>query len=83
MAKIDSPDLRGDALTARAVALGIATEEFQDADGSLRELDLQRRIRQIERYSAAFRLDKVFAVCVVAVGICGIATWLAMHFLSQ
>lgn len=81
MAKIDSRNLRGDALTARAAALGIVVENFQDADGSVRELDLQRRIREIERYSADFRLDIVFAVCLAAFGICGVATWLAMHFL--
>jgi hypothetical protein len=75
--------LRGDALTARAASLGIVIEEFQDADGSVRELDLQRRIREIERYSAEFRFDKVFAVCVAAFGICGVATWLAMHFLAH
>lgn len=81
MAKTDSRDLRGDALTARAAALGIALADFRDADGSIREADLQRRIREVERYSADFRFDKVLAVCVAAFAVCGVATWLAMHFL--
>jgi hypothetical protein len=81
MAKTDSRNLRGDALAARAAKLGIALEDFRDADGSIRELDLQRRVSELERYSADFRFDKVLAVCVAAFGICGVATWLAMHFL--
>jgi hypothetical protein len=83
MAKTDSRNLRGDALAARAAALGIALDEFRDADASVRELDLRRRISEVERYSAEFRFDKVLAVCVVAFVICGIATWAAMHFLWQ
>ena len=81
MAKTDSRNLRGEALAARAAALGIALEDFKDADGSILELELQRRIREIERYSADFRFDKVLVVCVAAFGICGLATWLAMHLL--
>ena len=81
MAKTDCRNLQGDALKARAAELGTALEDFQDADGSLRELDLQRRIREIERYSAEFRFDKLLVVCVVAFGLCGAATWLAMHIL--
>lgn len=81
MAKPHNRNLQGDALEARAAELGIALEEFRDADGSLRELDLQWRIREIERYSAAFRFDKILVVCVVAFGLCGAATWLAMHIL--
>jgi hypothetical protein len=81
MAKTHSRNLRGDSLTARAAELGIALEDFRDADGSIVELDLQRRISEVERYSADFRFDKVLVVCVAAFGICGVATWLAMHFL--
>jgi hypothetical protein len=83
MAKTDSRKLRGAALAARAAELGIASGEFQGADGSIRELDLLRRIREIERYSADFRIGRLFAVCVAAFGFCGLATWLAMHFLSN
>jgi hypothetical protein len=79
--KIDSRKLRGAALTARAVALDIEIEEYRDANGSVRELDLQRRIRVVERYAADFHIGKVFAVCIAAFGICGVATWIAMHFL--
>jgi hypothetical protein len=81
MGNTDSRNLRGAALAARANELGVALEEFQDADGSVRELDLQRKIREIERYSADFRFDKVLAACVAAFAICGVATWVAMHFL--
>jgi hypothetical protein len=81
MGKTDSRNLQGAALTARAAELGIALEDFKDADGSIRELDLQRKIREIERYSADFRFDKVLVVCVAAFAICGVATWVAMHFL--
>jgi hypothetical protein len=81
MAKTHSRNLRGDALRTRAAELEIALEDFQDADGSIVELDLQRRISEVERYSADFRFDKVLVVCVAAFGICGVATWLAMHFL--
>ncbi|HUN68503.1 MAG TPA: hypothetical protein VMU46_06885 [Burkholderiales bacterium] len=81
MAKVDSRNLRGDALEARAAELGIALEDFKDADGSIRETDLQQRIREVERYSADFRFDKVLAVCVAAFAICGVATWVAIHFL--
>ena len=78
MARADSRNLRGDALTARAAKLGIALEDFRDADGSIREPDLRLRIGEVERYSADFRFDKVLAVCVAAFAICGVATWLAM-----
>jgi hypothetical protein len=81
MAMTDSRNLRGGDLTARAAALRIALEDFQDADGSIREADLRWRVREIERYSADFRFDKVLVVCVAAFGICGVATWLATHFL--
>jgi hypothetical protein len=81
MAKTDSRNLQGDALKAHAAALGIALDEFHDSDGSLRELDLQRRIREIERYSAEFRFDKLLVVCIAAFALCGAATWLAMHLL--
>jgi hypothetical protein len=81
MAKADSRGLRVDALTARAAKLGIALEDFQDANGSIKELDLQWRVNEVERYSADFRVDKILVVCVAAFVICGIATWLAIHFL--
>lgn len=83
MAKTDSRDLRGDALAARAAALGIALDEFRDADGTILEPDLQRRIGEVERYSAEFRFDKILIVCVLAFVLCGLATWAAMHFLWQ
>jgi hypothetical protein len=76
-----SRHLRGDALTARAAKLGIEIEEFRDADGSIRELDLQRRVSMVERYSSEFHFGTLFAACIAAFGVCGIATWLAMHFL--
>jgi len=81
MARADSRALRGDALIARAAELGIVLDEYRDADGSVRELDLQRRVRDVERYSAEFRFDKVLVACIAAFGICGVATWVAMHFL--
>jgi hypothetical protein len=81
MARTDGRNLRGDALSAHAAKLGIALEDFRDANGSIKELDLQRRVSEVERYSVEFRFDKVLVVCVAAFGICGIATWLAMHFL--
>jgi hypothetical protein len=81
MAKTDSRNLQGGALTARAAELGIALEDFRDADGSVKEIDLQRRISEVERYSADFRFDKVLVVCIAAFGVCGIATWVAMHLL--
>jgi hypothetical protein len=81
MKKTDSRKLHGDALTARAAELGVALDGFRDADGSIRELDLQRRLREVERYSAEFHFGKVLVVCFAAFGICGVATWLAVHFL--
>ena len=82
MARKSGRSLRGDALTAHAATLGIALDEFRDANGSMLELELQRRVSEVERYSAEFRFDKVFAVCVAAFGFCALATWLAMHFLA-
>ena len=77
----DSRKLRGAALIERAAELGIAPEDYRDADGSIRELDLQRKVREVERYSAEFRFDKVLLACIAAFGICGVATWVAVHFL--
>lgn len=73
--------LRGVALTERAAKLGIAVEDFRDAGGSINELDLQRRISMVERYSSEFRFDKLFVACMAAFGVCGFATWLALHYL--
>lgn len=81
MARIKGSSLRGDALTAHAAKLGIALEDYRCANGSINELDLQRRISMVERYSSEFRFGKIVAVCIVAFGICGVATWLAVHFL--
>lgn len=83
MARKNGRSLRGDALAARAAKLGIALDDFRDANGSILEPDLQRRVSEVERYSAEFRFDKVLAVCIAALGICALATWLAMHFLSN
>lgn len=81
MAKTNSRKLRGDALAARASELGIALEDFRDADGSIREVDLVRRVREVERYSAEFNVSGVLVACVAAFIVCGIAAWLAVHFL--
>ena len=81
MKKIHGRNLRGDALLERAAKLEIDVEEFRDADGSIRELDLQRRVSMVERFASEFHIGKLLAACVAAFGICGIATWLAMHFL--
>lgn len=77
----DSRKLSGAELLARAAELGIALEDFRDPDGSLREIDLQRKISEVERYSAEFRFDKVLIACVAAFAVCGVATWVAMHLL--
>jgi hypothetical protein len=81
MAKTDGRHLRGDALTARAAALGIALEDFRAADGSIDELALQRRVSVVERYSSEFHIGKLLVACIAAFGLCGVATWLAIHFL--
>ena len=81
MDKKNSRNLQGEALTAHAAKLGIEIEDFRDADGSIMELDLQRRISMVERYSSEFQIGKLLVVCIAAFGICGVATWLAMHFL--
>ena len=72
---------KGEALAARAAKLGIALEEFRDADGALNELELQRRVSMVERYASEFHFGTLFVVCVAAFGVCGFATWLAVHFL--
>jgi len=79
----DSRNLRGDALTAHAAKLGIALEDFRDANGSINELDLQRRVSMVERYSSEFHFGKLLVACMAAFGICGVATWLAIHFLAH
>jgi len=76
-----SRSLEGDALAARASELGIALAGFRDIDGSIREPDLQRRIREVERYSADFHIGKLLVACIAAFVICGLASWLAVHFL--
>jgi hypothetical protein len=81
MAKTDGGHLRDDALTARAAALGIALEDFRAADGSIDELALQRRVSVVERYSSEFHIGKLLVACIAAFGLCGVATWLAIHFL--
>jgi len=81
MAKPDSRHLQGDALAARASELGIALEEFRDADGSLRDVDLRHRIRQVERYSADFHIGTLLVFCIAAFVACGFASWLAVHYL--
>ena len=81
MAKSSSRNLRGDALAARASELGIRLDDFRDADGSLREVDLVRKVREVERYSADFNVGGVLVACIAAFIVCGIASWLAVHFL--
>ncbi len=81
MKEANSRKLRGEALAQRAAKLGIEIEEFRDADDSIRELDLQRRVRMVERYSSEFHIGKLLVACIAAFGICGFATWLAVHFL--
>ena len=81
MAKSGSRNLRGEALAAHAARLGIALEEFRDAQGALNELELRRRVSMVERYSSEFHFGKLFMACVAAFGACGFATWLAVHFL--
>jgi len=81
MATADTRKLSGEALAARAAALGISLEEFRDAEGALDELGLRRRVSMVERYSSDFHFAKLFAACVAAFGVCGLATWLAVHFL--
>ena len=81
MATTNSQDLQGDALTAQAAKLGIDVEEFRGADGAISELDLRRRVRMVERYASEFNFGKVLLVCMAAFGICGVATWVAIHFL--
>jgi len=81
MAKVDSRTLKGDALSARASELGIALEDFRDADNSLRETELRQRIRQIELYSADFHIGTLLIFCIAAFVICGLASWLAVHLL--
>jgi hypothetical protein len=77
----NSRNLRGDALTEHAAKLGIEIEDFRGADGAIRELDLRQRVSMVERYSSEFHIGKLLAVCLAAFGVCGVATWLAIHFL--
>jgi hypothetical protein len=72
---------KGEALAAHAAKIGIALEEFRNADGSINELELQRRVSMVERYSSEFHFGTLFVACVAAFGVCGLATWLAVHFL--
>jgi hypothetical protein len=81
MAKRNSRDLRGEALAAHAAKLGIELEEFRDSGGALNELELHRRVSMVERYSSEFHFGTLFVACVAAFGVCGVATWLAVHFL--
>ena len=81
MAKPDSRTLRGDALAARASKLGIPLDEFRDPDGSIREVDLVRKVREVERYTADFNVGGLLVACIAAFVVCGIASWLAVHFL--
>jgi hypothetical protein len=81
MKKIKSRNLRGDALTERAAKLGVEIEDFREADGSIKELDLQRRVSMVERYASEFHIGKLLVACVAAFGICGFSAWLAIHFL--
>ena len=81
MSKTNSRNLRGDALAAHATTLGIEIEDFRDADGAIKELDLERRVSMVERYSSEFHFGTVLVACAVAFGICGVATLLAVHFL--
>ena len=83
MARTRSRDLRGDALAAHATKLGIAVEDFRDANGSINELDLQRRVSMVERYASEFHFGKLVVACTAAFGLCGVATWLALHFLAH
>ena len=83
MALSDRRNLRGDALTAHAAKLGIALEDFRDANGSINELDLRRRVSMVERYASEFHFGKLVVACMAAFGICGVATWLAIHFLAH
>jgi hypothetical protein len=81
VATTNSQNLQGDALTAQAAKLGVDVEEFRGADGAINELDLRRRVRMVERYASEFHFGKVLLVCMAAFGICGVATWVAIHFL--
>jgi hypothetical protein len=81
MARTNSRGLEGDALTAHAAKLGIEVDEFRGTDGRINELDLHRRVRMVERYTAEFHIGKLLVVCLAAFGICGVATWVAIHFL--
>ena len=81
MAKSSSRNLRGEALAARAAELGIGLEDFRDADGAIREVDLLRRVREVERYSAEFHVGGLLVACIAAFMVCGLASWLAVHFL--
>jgi hypothetical protein len=83
MAKTRSRNLGGDALTAHAAKLGIAVEDFRDASGTINELDLQRRVSIVERYASEFHFGKLVVACTAAFCICGVATWLAIHFLAH
>jgi len=81
MAKPDSRSLRGEALAARATELGIGLEDFREADGSIRETDLWRRVREVERYSAEFHVGKLLVACIAAFVVCGLAAGIAVHYL--
>ena len=81
MDKTNSRNLRGDALAEHATKLGIEIEDFRDSDGSIRELELRQRVSMVERYSSEFQIGRLLVACIAAFGVCGIATWLAMHFL--
>jgi hypothetical protein len=83
MTKTNTRNFRGDALTERAAKLGIEIDDFRDADGSIRELDLQRHVSTVERYSSELHLGRLLVACVATVAICAGTTWLAMHFLGQ
>ena len=72
---------KGEALAAHAAKLGIALDEYRNADGSIDELELQRRVSMVERYSSEFHFGTLFVACVAAFAVCGLATWLAVHFL--
>ena len=83
MKKTKSRLLRGDALLSRAEELGIAAQDFQGADGTVDEDRVRWRVREVERYSADFRVGVLFAVCVAAFLICGLAAGLAVSWLGH
>lgn len=83
MTKTNSRNLRGDALTEYAAKLAVDIDDFRDADGSIRELELRRHVSTVERYASKLHFGRLLAACVATVAICAGTTWLAMHFFAQ